>query len=230
MTDEYNATEVALARLPDFGGVEQLFLFPQGSLKHSGLELTNPDMQFEDWQKIGHLIGFMSRWSKFALGDWLNFGAAIFGEDYAQGVEGTPSERYDVAHRITGLEVATLQNYASICGRIALSTRRIELNFSMHEPVAGLEPEEQGEWLDRAVTEGWTREELRIAIKEAKNPQLEPGDQEVVDSDDGSMTISERIEQAARLVYGQAQVTSEGGAIVPAEPWHQLAAALGESD
>ncbi len=50
-----------------------------------------------------------------------------------------------------------------------LSRRRDNLSFSHHLEVAGLEkPAEQDRWLDLAEGNGWTREELRAALREAR--------------------------------------------------------------
>lgn len=222
------ATETAVARLPDFGQLELAFELPEGTLHPNGLQLTNPDMTFDSWTQIMHRIGAFARWSRFALGDALLFGEAVFGEDSAQAVEGTAAERYDVAQRVTGLQVATLQNYASLCARIPIPVRRIELDFSTHEPVAALERDEQVYWLEQAVVNGWDRGALRQAIKDAKNPPAEDDGVDAVMVLDAPLSRTERLEQAAALVYQTGQPTSEGGALVPPDSWRQLAAALGE--
>lgn len=216
---------VALARLPDMRGVERGFELPEGSIHASGLSLTNPDTTFEEWTEIGHRIGHFRRWSQFALGDWILFGEAIYGEESAQAVEGTTSERYDVANRVTGLQVPTLQRYALVCGRVPLPIRREELDFGCHHVVSGLERPDQIYWLQEAVENAYTEAELRQAIRDHQAPPAEDGDGEVVDP---PLSVAQQIEEAARLVYNQAQPTSDGGALVAAEPWHQLAAALGE--
>lgn len=220
--------QLVLMRLPDLEEIERVTGLPAAAIKPSGLELTNPDMTWDEWTALGHGLGFFARWSKFALGDWLIFGQSIFTESdmWSQATEPTTADRYDVANRVTGLEVATLQNYASIAARIPLDVRRIELNFSAHEPVAALPREEQVEWLDRCVENAWTRDELRNEIRQSKNPTSE-GDEPPAEPSDRK-SIAEQVEDAARLVYSQAQLTSDGSAVVPPEAWRQLGAALGE--
>lgn len=226
------ATEIALARLPDLREVEASLHLPGGSIRPCGLEITKTDATFEEWTSWCHVSGFFSAWSRWALGDLILFGERLFGEDEAsQAVEGTASERYDVAHRITGLKVATLQNYVSLCHSVPIEVRRVELDFTVHEAVRALEREQQVYWLDQAVLNGWTRDELKEAIRDAQTADEagEDGDGpargEVVD--DGP-SIAERVERAARLCFNSAQPTAEGGALVPAAPWKQLAEALGE--
>lgn len=224
------ANELELARLPETGQLELAFKLPEGTLDVNGLALGAVQITYEEWEQVGHYIGRYNRWSRFALGDWLNWGEEAFAESdqWAQATEATPQERYDVGNRVTGLKVETLRNYASVCKRIPIGIRRIELGFSEHEPVAALDPDDQAAWLAKAVENGWDRSALRDAIREAKSPPAE-------DEPDGTVTILppplsrfERIEQAASLVFHQSQPTSEGGALVPPEAWAQLTAALGE--
>ena len=53
----------------------------------------------------------------------------------------------------------TLMNYASVARRVPRSKRRAELSWSHHETVASRDFAEQDQWLDRAVTEGFSVEE-----------------------------------------------------------------------
>jgi hypothetical protein len=162
------------------------------------------------------------------IGDWLNFGEEVYGEDAAQAVESTRSERFDEAERVTGLAPQTLINISSVCRRISKSRRRPELHFSTHEVVASLEPNEQKEWLARAVKEEWTRADLRAALHEAQNPDDEGSTASGNGSLAGGLTLSERLEAAARLVYHQGQPQRDGNVLVPGEAWQHLTAALGE--
>lgn len=218
-------TEVAVRERDLFAPIEAAALLPAGSLSMVGLDLRDPDMPFEDWQELGRRLGHAHRWSTWALGDWLVFGEEVYGETAYNATEGTTADRYDLAHRVTGLSHGTLANYASVCSRIARSRRRVELFFSTHEPVAALEPDEQTVWLQRAVDSAWTKDELRVAIRDAKNPPLESGDGG--DGEAGRMVRSEQIEFAARLCWQQAQKTPDG-VVVPRSAWAQLGAALGE--
>lgn len=225
-------TDTAVA-VPDvqqatFQQLEQAANLPSGSITLVGLQLTDPDMDYDAWEQLGRGLGNVRRWTSWAIGDWYNFGEALYGQEASQATEGTREERMDVLTRVTGLAPATLANYASICSRIPMSRRRVDLDFGVHEPVAALEPDEQTYWLQQAVDEGWGRDELRRAIRDALNP---PSDEpQVVPADPAAdgLTVGERIEAAARLVYHQAQRASDGTVIVPPEPFAQLGAALGE--
>ena len=90
----------------------------------------------------------------------MNYGETSYGETYAQALDAT-----DYSYQ-------TLMDSKWISGRIKFSRRRENLSFSHHKEVAALDPEEQTFWLQRAEDEGWTRNELRRAIKEQST--LEP--------------------------------------------------------
>jgi hypothetical protein len=50
-----------------------------------------------------------------------------------------------------------------------VSRRRDNLSFQHHAEVASLAEEEQEVWLDRAAMFGWSRNELRRQLREARN-------------------------------------------------------------
>jgi hypothetical protein len=189
------------------------------------LDTKNP-LPFEQWESLGRFLGRMDHAIRWWIGDWLNFGEEVYGEDSAQAVESTRGERYDEAERVTGLAPQTLMNISSVCRRIAKSRRRPELYFSTHEVVASLEPDEQKEWLDRAVTEEWSSHDLRAAIYESQGRTT--GASSDPDPGAGGLTNQERLEAAARLVFYQGQPQRSGDVLVPGEAWTHLASALGE--
>lgn len=219
------STDLAQRQIELFAPLEEAAHLPAGSLSLVGLDLTNPEMPRAEWEDLGRKLGHLHRWTAWALGDWLNFGEALYGEEAYDSTEGAVSDRYDVAGRVTGLAASTLMNYASVCTRIARSRRRVELPFTVHEAVAALEPEEQNEWLQKAVDEGWNREDLRSAIREAKG--LGGGDPDPPSGNLERLTRSEQIEYAAEQVYQQGQPTGHGGHEVPPEAWALLSTALG---
>ena len=95
----------------------------------------------------------------FLIGDWL-----VHGEDrYSR--SDAYRERFTQAMQRTGLELKTLQNAATVARRIEVSRRRENLNFSHHNEVAKLTPEEQNEWLDNTETEGLSVLRLRKSIR-----------------------------------------------------------------
>lgn len=185
-------------------------------------------MSYKRWEMVGKFLGAVGWRIDWYIGDWLNHGEALFGEESAQGIEATTAERYSEVERITGKSHGTLMNVRSICSKIAAPRRRSELPFWTQAEVAKLDADEQTIWLQRAVDEGWGRDELRAAIRADKNPPAadDAGGDEAPGP--GGLSIGERIEAAARLVWQQAQNNSEGDWIVPASAMAQLRAALGE--
>lgn len=225
-------TSTTTALVPTNGAAATKLAFDLGAeLTPVSLKLNDPNLTFTDWENIGRCIGFVGNAWQWWVGDWLNHGEGLFGEESAQAVD-TNESRYDIAKRITPVDQGRLQNIRSVCGRVAASRRRVELTFSHHEEVAALDPDEQNVWLARAVTSAWTRAELRQAIRDEKNPpepdpEPEPGNGGG-DGDDGP-TRAEQLLKAAQLVYQQAQSTSDGAYLVPKSAMAQLAAALGEN-
>jgi len=74
-------------------------------------------------------------------------------------------EKYAQALDSTDWEYQTLRDAAWVAGRVEMSRRRDNLTWSHHREVAALDPDDQDGWLDRAEAEGWSRNELRRAIK-----------------------------------------------------------------
>jgi hypothetical protein len=217
-----------IATLNDQSGAMELLVDLERSGGADDVSLTLPALPYDEWEALGRLLGAVDKRVNWYIGDWINHGEALYGEQASQGVEATTSERYSIAESITGKEHGTLMNVASICGRIARERRRKELPFWVHAEVAALEPDEQVRWLEAAIEAGLSRGALRDAIRAEKNPPppevvADPGEHEPA-----GPSIGERIETAARLVYNQGHPTEDGGALVPAEAWAQLRAALGE--
>jgi hypothetical protein len=113
-----------------------------------------PERQLEHpgWVEVGRRLGAVSRVSNWWVGDWLQYGAARWGEKYAE------------AARITGHDAKTLRNYAYVARQFDLSRRRDTLAWSHHAEVAGLEPREQDRWLDRALKDRLSVADLRTEL------------------------------------------------------------------
>jgi hypothetical protein len=111
------------------------------------------NIPFEEWFIWAQQVLLVSRLNPWLVGDTLNYGEDMYGEDFAQVFAG-------------GLSDQTVQNYRSVCRRVPREVRRVDaLSFSHHEIVAKMEPEEQAYWLNLAAEEGYTREELRASVK-----------------------------------------------------------------
>jgi hypothetical protein len=116
-----------------------------------GLRLR-PGVPFDTWTTIGRQVAVVGNATAWWLGDWLAYGQAAYGGRYRAAVEAT------------GLDYQTLRNYASVARRFPLSRRRDKLSFQHHAEVAALPERDQDEWLDAALEEGWSRNELRRRV------------------------------------------------------------------
>jgi hypothetical protein len=114
------------------------------------------DMEHPEWVAVGHRLGRISRCNQWWVGDWLRYGSSKWGERYVE------------AARITGYDVRSLANMASIAASFDVSRRRENLTWSHHAAVAGLPHEEQDRWLDRASAERLSVADLRIELRSAE--------------------------------------------------------------
>jgi hypothetical protein len=118
----------------------------------------DPLLPFETWRALGAKLGTYVNASAWWLGDWLVFGQAKYGR------------RYKDAIAATGLDYQTLRNYAVVSRRFPMSRRRDSLSFQHHADLCALPDDEQDLWLDRAMTQRWSRNELRRNVRAAARP------------------------------------------------------------
>src|SRR5215207_7208217 len=121
--------------------------------RHASLEL-HAAMSFDEWAAVGQRIARIASGVAWALGDWLLFGQCRF------------ATRYRSALELSGLDYQTLRNYAWVARHVEPGRRREELSFQHHAEVASLPAPEQDLWLQRALTHGWSRNELRRRLRE----------------------------------------------------------------
>ncbi len=114
-------------------------------------------LTFERWQAVGKRICGVADASTWWLADWAAYGEDRYGERYQDGAA------------IAGVGQQTLRNYAWVARRFDVSRRRDTLSFAHHSEVAALTVSEQDAWLDRAEVQQWSRNELRLALREARS-------------------------------------------------------------
>ena len=117
------------------------------------LELPK-DLKFEDWQNIGQHLQTMEGSVMWWVGDWWRFGNQAYGERAAQVLD---SKSYSFQ---------TFADAGWVAGKIESSRRREVLSWSHHREIAGLVPKEQERFLDMAIKENWSRNELRRAVRD----------------------------------------------------------------
>lgn len=113
------------------------------------------DMGQAEWLAAGRRLGAIGRCSQWWIGDWVRYGAARWGERYAE------------AARVTGYDVASLRNMAWVASRFDLSLRSDKLSWSHHVLLAPLDRREQRRWLERAVAERLSVADLRLELRAA---------------------------------------------------------------
>jgi hypothetical protein len=114
------------------------------------------DLSYEEWERSCKLIGRVGRGVQWWVADLVMFGETKFGEKAYQGIEAM------------GYDPKTLSNVAWVAERIEPARRRAELSFGHHQVVAALDAKpDQDAWLEKAIKKGWTRAELRQAMKDA---------------------------------------------------------------
>jgi len=125
--------------------------------------LIDPAISFDQWEAYGWGLQHVKKALHWCIGDWLNFGAERWPDRYAQAVG------------VTGLAEGTLRNYSYVARRVEPGNRRENVGFDVHFAVAPLEVEQQNKWLDKAESEGMTRQQIRSAISEGNGVSVIDG-------------------------------------------------------
>ena len=142
------------------------------------LTLTNAEfddsMPFELWLKNGQKLCAAGGASMWWVGAWVNAGAKMYlkeidGSDYHLG----DGAKYQRAMELSGYENDTLRAAAWVERSVPLCNRLHTLSWSHHREVAHLEAGDQRKFLHMAQDQGWTRSQLRQAIRKDKATELE---------------------------------------------------------
>jgi hypothetical protein len=114
------------------------------------------ELAVAEWVDQGRCLGAIGRGSAWWIGDWVRYGSARYGDKYA------------AASHVTGYDVQSLMNMSYVSSRFEPSRRRPGLSFSHHAELAGLAPEDQELWLDRAEAGGLSVRALRMELRKAR--------------------------------------------------------------
>jgi hypothetical protein len=132
----------------------------------SAIAWRAPDsIEYREWLLEGRRIGVLSRGSQWWVGDWLLYGTGRWGEMYVQ------------AAKVTGYDPKSLRNYRYVASRIDVSLRKDNLTFGHHALLASLEPDAQRHWLERAVHDRLSVEDLRGELRAERGGDLEQLDE-----------------------------------------------------
>jgi N6-adenosine-specific RNA methylase IME4 len=124
-----------------------------GSRSKTGLQLPD-NLTIKQWEECGRVLCEVESASQWWLGDWWNHGSKKYGERYKAVAEGIFGDR----------SFQTLANYGWVAGSVTTSRRREVLSFKHHAEVAALKPAVQTYWLDKAIENRWSSNELKTAI------------------------------------------------------------------
>lgn len=137
-------------------------------LEHVRVRLTEVSLEFEgeltyeEWSETGRGLQRIGRSWQWWVGDWLNRGEQVFGEEYAQEID------------LAEWSDATIRGAQWVADRVPPSRRRSALSWSHHDAIAALEPAVQDRLLDSAVANGWSVARLREAVKAYKKELATP--------------------------------------------------------
>jgi hypothetical protein len=188
--------------------VSEVALSPSTKLTPTGLAI-GAELDFDEGENVGHILGKVRDATAFALGDWLLWGEGMFGEDAAQAVEAT------------GRSKATLLEYVRVCRQVPPSRRRRALTWSHHQAVAARPPDEQERLLRLAEEHRWNREEFRGTLQADTPSRLGEGEGPFAGE------IVELVVDIGLAILKAATAHERGLATVPADLLDRLANALG---
>lgn len=119
----------------------------------------------EEWTAAMQLAVAAERASPYWIGDLMAYAEGR--EDY--------KKKLDHAIGLTGASYQTIVNLAYISRHVEEPERQIAPSISHAAEVAPLARPDQTKWLNKANREGWTRQELRQNIKQAKRQKVIDG-------------------------------------------------------
>jgi hypothetical protein len=173
---------------------------PKFSITPTGIQFSE-DITEQEWATLGGKLGEIHNSMSFAIGDWINYANARWGE------------RYDQAMAITGLSYKTLATYAHVSRRVDFSTRVENLDHCIHRTVAKLkDPDEQKYWLNVAQQ---NKLSVRRLIKSINFGRLATEDE--VHGDPSDKGVVTHLALINRLIRWWKQTTADD----PVEQWDE---------
>jgi hypothetical protein len=127
-----------------------------GRVTATALELP-AGLSFGEWTDVGRTLQAIERSVLWWIGDWLRYGEAAWGEQYAQGIDESP------------YSYQSLRDAAWVSGKFQLSRRRDNCSWSHHKEVAALDPVIADRLLDLTVEHSWSTRQLRQEVNQLRN-------------------------------------------------------------
>lgn len=100
-------------------------------------------------------LGAASESINYYIGDLVNLGESLYGEEAAQMI--------DDKH----LDEKSVRTYAWVCKRVQDTERRVAQSFSHAQVVAALGREDQRKWLEKSRGEDWSVSKLKFEVQAA---------------------------------------------------------------
>jgi len=124
----------------------------------SPVALALPEgLTYDQWAEIGADLARVTEGVMWWLGDWW-----VYGERY----EGDGRDRESTAGGTFSIQ--TVKNAGVVTRAFTPERRRDSLPWWAHAEVAALGPRQQDALLDSAGDEGWTRQQLRSAVRDTR--------------------------------------------------------------
>lgn len=131
----------------------------QWELTSIGLRLKDPDLPLDAFTDLCWQLGRFHEAVRFAIGDAIIQGEALYGEEAYQAFE-----QFQLSEE-------GMKEYVRVASRVPRSRRRRDLSWSHHRAVAALEPPAQKEWLKRASDEALSHHALRDELRNGAPPK-----------------------------------------------------------
>ena len=128
-----------------------------GNLTTTGLRLS-ADTTYEEFSTICYVLGQLHEAVRFAIGDAINDGPEILGDEAYQALE------------LLNLSEDARWEYSRVARKVPRSIRHKTLSWSHHRAVASLPYPEQRLWLARARDEQLSHHALRDALRSGDGP------------------------------------------------------------
>ncbi len=146
------------------------------SIDRTGIKFHR-ELTFDEWKALGMEISPIANSIGFIVGDWCNYGAARYGERYAD------------AMMATGLAYETIRKFAGVARCVESGIRNPNLDFTHHVVVAKVkDPEEQRRWLDLADKDAMSVKRLRKSINAGRHLSPDEANSDEDPSDSGQTT------------------------------------------
>ena len=140
-------------------------------------------LSFEAWRLLGAGLATRHDGSCWVLGDWAAFGRERYGRFYRD------------ALFATGLDRATIGEYAAVARRFPPERRRADLSFRHHVEVWGVQDDDiQDAWLAAAAAGRWSWKDLHRRLRTAGGAPPPSEQRVVVEADEAQ---AERWRKAA---------------------------------